>query len=397
MRQPSVLMVTGAYDPEVSGASLQCRALIRALGHRVSCMVLTTSADPTLPARDDIDGVAVYRIHVRVERVWSKGWAAMRMVWLTLRLRHRFDLLHLHGFSQKSRLLVVLAWLLRKRVIIKLTSVGHDDPVAIRGRGRFDFWCYTHADALVGVSPQFEVLLRAAGLSPAKYALIPNGVDLERFRPVTPDERRALKRSLGLSPDRAWFLFVGFFSREKCPDVLFDAWLRLQRDGWPGIGLLFVGATRGRYYEIDPTLSAAIRTQAARRGLTRQLVFVEETREVEKYYQAADCFVLPSVREGLPNVLLEAMASGLPCVATRLRGVTDTVITDGVNGLLVPPRDAGALEQILRLLLEEPERAKALGQRARQTVEDEYSLVRTAECYLRLYQAKLGHPRARGC
>lgn len=374
-------MVTGAYYPEISGASLQCRALIRALGARAACTVLTTTMDSSLPSRESVDGVTVHRITVHPGSVLL---AAARMAWRLLRLSRRIDVVHLHGFSRKSRLVLVLAKLLGKPVIIKLTSVGHDDPVSIRGRGRFDAWCYARAEALVGVSPQFGALARSAGLD-RRFHLIPNGVDLGRFHPVSVDERKARQRELGLSPDRTWMLCVGFFSAEKCPDVLFDAWTRMQQDGWPMIGLIFVGATRGPYYEIDPALSARIRAEAARLGIERHVAFVEQTHDIERYYQAADCFVLPSVREGLPNVLLEAMASGLPCVATRLPGVTDALLRHDDTGLLVPPRDPRALEQALRSLLEAPDRAAGMGRRARDTVAQRYGLPQAAEAHLALY------------
>ena len=343
-------MVTGAYAPEISGGSLQCRALVRALRDRVSFMVLTTSTDSSLPRRDDVDGVPVCRIHLDVRRRWSKLKASVQMSWLFLRLRRRFDMVHLHGYSQKAILLLMLAKALRKPFVLKLTSAGYDDPLSIRKRGALAFWCYRHADLLIGVSPRLEALHHAAGLSPKKFALIPNGVDLDRFRPRDSGERRTLREALGLSPDLTWMLFVGFFSREKCPDVLFDAWLRLHQDGWPGTGLLFVGATRGEYHEVDHALSRGIQEQAARLRLGRRLVFVERTQEVEKYYAAADLFVLPSVREGLPNALLEA------------------------------------LERALRGLLQEPSRAQALGRCARQTMEERYSIAQTASRHLEIYQ-----------
>ena len=380
-------MVTGAYAPEISGGSLQCRALVRALRDRVSFMVLTTSTDSSLPRRDDVDGVPVCRIHLDVRRRWSKLKASVQMSWLFLRLRRRFDIVHLHGYSQKAVLLLILAKVWRKPFVLKLTSAGYDDPLSIRKRSAPGFWCYRHADLLIGVSPRLEALHRAAGLSPKKFALIPNGVDLERFHPRTPTERRAVREELGLTPELTWTLFVGFFSHEKCPEVLFEAWMRLHRDGWPGTGLLFVGATRGPYHEVDPALSRDIQEQAKRLHLAERVVFVEATQEVEKYYAAAALFVLPSVREGLPNVLLEAMASGLPCVATELSGITDAVIEDGVNGLLIPPRDVGALEQALRGLLQERSRAQALGRQARHTVEERYALRRTADRYLDIYHA----------
>jgi glycosyltransferase involved in cell wall biosynthesis len=382
-------MVTGAYFPELSGAGLQCRALVRHLHHAVSFTVLTTTIDAALPAADERDGVAVHRVFVNPHSVWSKIAAAWQTSRILLRTRARYSILHLHGFSQKSLLVVAVGLLLGKRIAIKLTSVGHDDPQAIRARGWLTYWCYTRARLFFGVSPRLQALYAASGLPVERFRLIPNGVDLERFRPASPEARRMLRAELGLPVESTVVLFVGFFSREKCPELLFEAWSRLAASGDASSVLVFVGATRSRYYEVDEQLASGIRQGAIRLGLDRRLFFVEETREIEKYHRAADIFVLPSVREGLPNSLLEAMASGAGCIATRLEGVTDTLIGHDDSGILVPARDEAALEAALARLVSQPDLAQAMGARARQRIERDFSLTDTARQYLAAYDELL--------
>ncbi|MSO55897.1 MAG: glycosyltransferase family 1 protein [Acidobacteria bacterium] len=387
--KPGVLMVTGAYYPELSGAGLQCRALVRKLQDEVDFTVLTTTTDPSLPAKGERDGVPVHRVFVDPASAWSKLAAGLRMARVVLGERRRFSILHLHGFSQKSILLVVLGFVIGKRVGIKLTSVGHDDPAAMKARGRLAYWCYSQARVFFGVSPRFQALYEASGLPRDRFRLIPNGVDLERFRPASLTERLALRAELGLPTDTTLILFVGFFSREKCPDLLFGAWSRLAASGDRSSVLVFVGATRSAYYEVDERLAEDIRERASRLGLGRRLHFVEATREIEKYQRAADIFVLPSVREGLPNALLEAMACGAACIATRLDGVTDALIIDEDSGILVPPRDGAALESALARLVSQPDRGRAMGARARQRIERDFALAQTAQKYLAAYRELL--------
>lgn len=385
-----VLMVTGAYYPEVSGAGLQCRELVRTLRDRVTFTVLTTSTDPLLPVVGEVDGTPVYRVAVDVSRFGSRLRAGLRIARLFVHLRPRFQIVHLHGFSRKTLLVILLARCFRKRIILKLTSAGHDDPLSIRTRGRLAFWWYSRADLFVGVSSRLQQIYDSSGLPREKFWLIPNGVDLKRFRPGDQCERRALRRELGLDEALPLILFVGFFSHEKCPDLLFEAWTRILFDDSLATGLVFIGATRSRYYEVDPALARKIQDEAQRLGVEKRVVFVEATHEIEKYYRAADVFVLPSSREGLSNALLEAMATGLPCVASNLRGVTDVVIDNGVNGLLVPPGDVGALEAALRFLLHDPSFALQLGRRARDTVEERYSIAQTASRMLEAYERLAG-------
>ena len=387
--RPGVLMVTGAYFPEMSGAGLQCRALVRQLGDMVQFTVLTTTIDPSLPVKDERDGVPVHRVFVDPRSAWSKLTAAWRMTRVLLAERGRFSIVHLHGFSQKSILLVVFALLSGKQIAIKLTSVGHDDPASMRATGWLAYWCYSKARIFFGVSPRLQELYEASGLPRARFRLIPNGVDLQRFHPAADDERRRLRTELGLPADGPLILFGGFFSREKCPDLLFDGWLQLALEGNRSSFLVFIGATRSTYYEVDERLAADLRARVAQYGLESRVLFVEATQEIEKYHRAADIFVLPSVREGLPNALLEAMACGVACVATRLPGVTDSLLADQESGLLVPPRDTAALEKALSTLMAFPDRTRAMGARARQRIERDFSLEHTARQYLAAYQEML--------
>jgi glycosyltransferase involved in cell wall biosynthesis len=308
------------------------------------------------------------------------------MAAVLVRERRRFSILHLHGFSQKSIVLVLFGLLTRKRVAVKLTSVGHDDPASMRDRGGMAFWCYSRAHVFFGVSPRFRSIYESSGLPRDRFRLIPNGVDLARFSPASPADRRALRARLGIAADAPMLLFVGFFSREKCPDILFEAWTRMAAAGDRTSVLVFVGGNRSGYYEVDPSLADEIRVRAGQLNLEGRLRFVDSTLEIETYYRAADIFVMPSVREGLPNALLEAMACGLACVATRLDGVTDTILDDGASGILVPPRDVPALTTALVALVHDPARTRDMGARAREHVARTYSAATTAQQYLAAYR-----------
>jgi glycosyltransferase involved in cell wall biosynthesis len=386
-RRPAVLMVTGAYYPELSGGGLQAREVVRALRGAAVFTVLTTSTDPLLPARSDEDGVAVWRIAVDVRSASSQLAAAVRIVAAFFWLAPRFDIVNLHGFSRKAILLVALSRLLRKRFALTLQTAVHDEPESALAMGRAAYWAYAHADLYLSVSPGLSRAYLGAGLPPARLRQVCNAVDVERFKPAGADERRALREELGLPLDRALVLFVGYFSRDKRPDLLYEAWSRMEMDaGSRPSAIVFVGATLPTYQEVDVGLAGAIRERARARGVADRLFFVESTRTLEKYFGAVDLYVLPSIREGLPIALLEAMSSRLPCVATRLPGSTDVLIQHGVNGLLVEPDDPAALAESIRSLLSDSEAAARLGAAARETVMDRYSIQRTAPAWLSAYQ-----------
>jgi glycosyltransferase involved in cell wall biosynthesis len=214
--------------------------------------------------------------------------------------------------------------------------------------------------------------------------MIPNGIDTRRFRPADQAERLAMRQRLGW-PDQPVILFVGFFSRDKRPDALFRAWQRLSDSGVRAT-LVYVGSTRSPYYEIDASLERDMRTAAESMGRGGDLKFTGSVDDVETYLRAADIFALPSIRETQSVALMEAMACGLPAVATRLEGATDAFVVDGVNGRLVAADAEEALAAALRDLLTAPDAARAIGARARQTIVERYAIDAIAERWLEAYQ-----------
>jgi len=389
--RPRVLLVTGAYYPEISAAAVQCRAVAQRLQHRAVLSVLTTAVTPSLPAFDRIDGVAVHRVVVDVRSPRSKAIASIKLASSMLQQRATYDVVHVHGFSQKNLPVAVLGRLLGKPVVLTLHTSGQDEPAVVKRRGALSYWAFTSPNLVMAVSRELARLWRPAGLPADRVRTSPNGIDTNRFRPADPAERSALRKSLGWPQGRQVILFVGFFSRDKRPDLLFRAWRRLDPSTRPQ--LVFVGAKGTGYYEIDDALGATIRRDALASGVADHLTFVDPTNDVERCFRAADLFVLPSVREANPLALLEAMACGLPVIATRLPGATDAIVDDGLTGRLFAPDDEEALAGALRELLADPAAARAIGERGREAVSSRYDIGRTADAWLDAYQAVLTDQR----
>jgi glycosyltransferase involved in cell wall biosynthesis len=381
-----VLLVTGAYHPEISAAAVQCRAVAAALDGRATMSVLATAVDPSLPPIDTVDGVVVRRVHVDVRSAISKARASVRLAGHLLRARGAYDIIHVHGFSQKNVAVSIFGRLLRKPLVLTLHTAGQDEPDVVRRRGPLAFWSFRSADLVLCVSPGLRDKWRAANLPDDRVRVTPNGVDTARFRPAGAAERRALREALGWPEAHPVVLFVGFFSRDKRPDLLFGAWRRLLDDGVRP-RLAFVGAKKTSYYEIDESIDREIRRRAADLGRADEVMSIEPTHDVERYFRAADAFVLTSIREAQPLALLEAMACGLPCLATRLPGATDVLIDDGRNGRLFPPDDEAALAAALREVLTDRSAAQSMGEQARETATARYDIRRTADGWLSAYHA----------
>jgi glycosyltransferase involved in cell wall biosynthesis len=190
--------------------------------------------------------------------------------------------------------------------------------------------------------------------------VVPYGVDAARFKPA-PDARAAVRARLGLAPEAALVFSAGRLVRKKGFEYLIDA-LPLVVSASPA-HLAIAG--RG-------DLAEELRARARTAGVEHRVHFLGDLPQdqVGTWFAGADAAVVPSVRDdsgnvdGLPNTVLEALASGTPLISTPAGGIA-SVIDDGRTGLIVPERDARALASALGDLLRDPERRAVLGRAGR--------------------------------
>jgi glycosyltransferase involved in cell wall biosynthesis len=222
--------------------------------------------------------------------------------------------------------------------------------------------------AHVVLLPSEGVRSRAISLgvvAPAKTRILgrgsTNGVDLARFRPVTTELRRAARLRESLSPDAVVFGFVGRIVLDKGVDTLVEAFeaLRNRVDA----RLLLVGDFEDGYPLPDP-VRASIHDNP-------RIHLTGGVDDASPWYEAMDVLVLPSRREGLPNVMLEAAAAGLPSITTDATGCRDAM-QDGVTGLVVPVGDPARLADAMATLAADPSRRARMGAAGRSFVERHY-------------------------
>jgi glycosyltransferase involved in cell wall biosynthesis len=206
----------------------------------------------------------------------------------------------------------------------------------------------------LGVSRPMVSALVALGAPPARAVLLANGVDRALFHPR---DKLAARRALGLPEGDRLVVFVGSLVAAKGVLELLDAWRTLRAEGGPPLHLAMVGEG-----PLDGAIARAAHDAERDHGAAHGRLVAPGAlplARVAEHLAAADVFTLPSHREGTPNVVLEALASGRPVVASRVGGIPD-VIADGSTGLLVPARDAPALACALRAALNRAWNADAL-------------------------------------
>lgn len=283
-----------------------------------------------------------------------------------------------HGHDYKSDLIGLL---LRRRWPMKLVTTVHGWGVQATRRtplyNRIDRLCLPHYDRVIAVSEDLRAGCLAAGVPEARCPLIENGIDLGRYRRDRTTEQA--KAALGLPPDRLLVGAVGRLSGEKGFDLLIEAVDRLASGGLD-VGLMIVGEGPQR-----PQLEARV----ARLGRPDRFHLPGFRADTLPLYQAMDAFALSSLSEGLPNVLLEAMALSVPVVATQIAGVP-RLIRDGEDGLLVEPGSPEALAAALARLLGDGPLRDRIGPRGRQVVEARYCFEARMRRIAALYDDLLG-------
>jgi protein-tyrosine-phosphatase len=237
------------------------------------------------------------------------------------------------------------------------------------------------ADVLIAVSGHIADVLHQSGYAPEQVAQIHNGIDVRTVLASRPIDQ--VRRELGIGMERLVIGTVGRLMRVKGHAALIHA-ARSSLDERPGAVFLFVG---------DGPLRQELSTLAAQLGIEHACVFAGARTDVYDLIAAMDVFVLPSLSEGTPIALLEAMALRVPVVATAVGGVPE-VVTHGVNGLLVEAGDAEGLSRACLQLATDRVKAHRLAVRARQDVESTFSAARSGDALVEAYKRIGGAPRS---
>lgn len=364
-------IVSHGYAPLIGGAERQTAALaprLRGLGLDVRVI---TRQHPGLPAHETLEGVPVWRVPVPGPKPAASLAFTLGAVWQLARWRPQ--VIHAQElFSATSAaLLARRAW--GARVVATPHSLGtNGDLYRLRrkwqGERRLES-VRREVDCFVAISPPLEAELRAAGVPAERCRLIPNGVDAAAYQPLAGAARAARRAELKLPAGAVVVLFCGRLVDLKRVNRLLEAWPAV-RAAQPAAELLILGA--------GPE-EAALR-QMAGPGVH----FLGAVTDPAYYLAVADIFTLPSAVEGLPVALLEAMAAGLPAVATPVGGVP-ALVRPGETGQLVPVDDAAALGQALVAMANNPEQRARLGRQAHAVIERDYSLDTAAGQLAALY------------
>lgn len=306
----------------------------------------------------------------------SRDWRVLTQV-LGLCRKERIDILQAHDY--KSNFIGLLVRRLHRcRLATMLhgwTDMSGRMPLYIR----IDKWCLPGYEALICVSEDLVEECRQLKIPEQKIFLIHNAIDTEQFkRRFTTNQA---KSAIGAKPERFLIGSVGRLSPEKCFAELIDTVIALQNSGKP-VDLWIAG---------DGAERDALQQKIAKLGRGDSIRLLGQISDTKTFFQAMDLFVLNSIREGLPNVVLEAMALETPVVATRIAGIP-ALIKDGVTGQLIEPSDTHGLRNAIdNAILDERTQAMHAVE-ARRLIEAQFSFDMRMQKIAAIYDQLLKRP-----
>lgn len=364
------------YTPDLGGLAISTGRLgdlLSAAGHDVRLFAPTGSLPPTIKQTLRSNGVHVTRFgaHKRVDDTlvdWFELIAEEHQ-------REPFDLIHAYFLPMAGFIGTYAGKYLNVPSVVSIR--GNDIERAAFDPSKFSHVMYAlqHASA---VATNASILAKKAkAFLDREIHIVPNGIDTERFKPM--ERNAALAEMLQVEGQRSKVIgFVGELREKKGLATLLFGYAQLAKK-MPA-SLLIVGEVRegndkkflNEFQISNPQLPVTITGHVPHKDLPA-------------YYSLMDVFVHPSLRDGMPNAVLEAMACEIPVIATPVGGVMD-VIEDGVNGRLVPVNDVDGFANTVEILLNDPDRRIQLGRQARSKIETGFTLQKELQANLAIYK-----------
>jgi glycosyltransferase involved in cell wall biosynthesis len=377
-----IAMIIGRYRPKIGGTEIQAERLAQALMQRGVSVEVLTGRERDLPAEETLGGVRVKRLWIPDVGIPSLNALAFGVgLYLTLLKQHaHFDVLHIHQGLYPAYVAVLAAKHINKPAIVKLSSSGvrldlHQlaNQVGFLGRHAANFLAQNTSSFVALNTEIADALTQDWQVPPTRIACIPNGVELPQVF-ASANSRHTYRENLSLPLDIPLMLCVGSLRSVKNHLLAIQALSLLVKSGSKA-RLLLLG---------DGPLRLDLERQVHDYGLDESVMFMGRVANVKDYLYAADVFLLPSLVEGLSNALLEAMAVGLPCIASDIPG-NKQAIEHNADGLLFESDNAKALANMIARVLSTSELAMRLGTQARRKIAQAYSIEAVVEQYLALY------------
>lgn len=284
---------------------------------------------------------------------------------------HNIEIIHCHGY--KSSILSFLAEGMNGKRIIITCHLWTNETLRLRLYAFLESFVMKRVSILVAVSETIKSAISRMGIKRDCISVIHNGIDMEKWQKLHNFNKLMYKKKIGLKEGSIIVSLFGRLNLQKGHKFLFEAISGLNGNN---IEVICLG---------DGPLRQDLEVLSRKLSINHNVHFLGFRNDVEELLEITDIFVLPSLDEGLPMALLEAMAMGKPVVATPV-GAIPTVIKNKKNGILAQAGSVSSLKEALQTVIKDPNLRQCLGNNARETVVNKYSSKKMTEKYLEKYK-----------
>jgi glycosyltransferase involved in cell wall biosynthesis len=354
-------------------------------------IVITRHRINTSPKFENLDGISIYRIWPsgldRLGKYFMMIPAFIKLIILT----RRFDCIYVCGIRTLGIIAVVYGKIFHKPVVLRSESLGEFAApdiltastnwvvgaplrfyVAIRNG------ILKNADRFIAICQEVADEYKSGGIVDEKVEIVYNGIDVETFKPR---DKQELRGTLGLPEARKVFTYTGKLNKGKGLEMLLRVWEKFSAEH-SNVFLVLVGGGGFQFLNCEVELREFVKTH----NLEDSVLFTGYTEDVVSYLCASDFFVLPSDSEAHSISILEAMACGLPTIATETGGVND-YMEHGKNGFMIPIGDEAALLDVMRSLIAAAFDVDLVSQNARRCVVENFSISTIAQQHQDLFNS----------
>ena len=368
-------MIIRQFYPLIGGTEKQAALLAREL-QEIGCTIklITARLSKEWKKNELLEGLEVVRLPSPRIKVFGTVIYALALICYLFKQRKHYDCIHVHRADYDALIAVMVGRLTGKKVLVKLACSGPFGDLECLSRSPINsiaLWMISKAQKVIAINEDIKKELLQLGLKKDDIIMIPNGVDIRVFKPlenILPSKKKVVT-------------YVGRLHEQKGVEYLIHSWgmlaerFKLSASSFE-LQLNIIGE--------GPLLAKLVKL-AGELKISNSINFLGSVDNVAEFFRLTDVFVNTSLYEGISNSLLEAMACGLPVVATNISG-NNELIKDGYNGLLVPSKNTVALRSAIECLLTDGVKARKLGMEARKTIEKRYACHVVAKEYMEIYK-----------
>ncbi|MDO8734644.1 MAG: glycosyltransferase family 4 protein [Elusimicrobiota bacterium] len=366
-----ICMLIARFYPITGGTELQAQRLSETLinsGHEV--FVLTARLKG-LKKYEVLNGLPIYRTFALGQNFISSFCFCFSSFLFLIKNLKKYDIIHVHLASSHAFSAVFIKELFSKKIVLKFggaRATGDIRTSLSKPFGKLKLKIIKkYFDVFVVPSNEIHKELTVFGFPIQKIVKISNGVNTDYFKQVSETDKLNLRKELNL-PEKGFIaIYTGRLEKGKGIEFLIKQWSAVKN-----VDLLILG-------------SGSLESELKKPDIENNIHFLGFKDNIKEYLQASDIFILPSFGEGLSNALLEAMSCGLVVIANKIPA-NEEVITNNINGIIIDILDERELTLTIDKLTKNKELLDKLGNHARETVKNYFSITRIADLYITLYK-----------